>query len=44
VWREKGMFETAIEALIGLLEAGVIVTGGAVFLLVAEKLIKKIKE
>ena len=38
------MFETAIEALIGLVEAIVIVTGGAVFLLVAEKLIKKIKE
>ena len=39
------MFETAIEALIDVVKAIIIiVTGGAVFLLVAEKLIKKIKE
>ena len=38
------MFETAIEALIGLVEAGIIIGGSSVFVLVIEKIIKKIKE
>jgi len=38
------MFETAIEALIGLVEAGIIISGATVVVLIIEKLVKKIKE
>ena len=41
---KEEMFETAIEALIGLIEAGIIVSGSTVFVLVIEKIFKKLKE
>jgi len=38
---KEEMFETAIQALIGLVEAGIIIIGAKVVVLLVEKLIKE---